>query len=151
MSNGWRDQLAGARMQVDQQFNDRVLSSEFSNQEWGLIMTAVEFDIEDPEDPETAELVANTDHIDQIMPELDNLPQGLGASPDSQSDSSGGFLSSVKNALGLSPSTVDEPDSDDFEAATALVEEYTAALQAHLEDEKQWAAVCSAAVESEAA
>jgi hypothetical protein len=154
MTNGWRDQLAGARMQVDQQFNDRILNSEFTNQEWGLIMTAVEFDIEQPNDPDHAELVADTDKIVQILPELENLPQGMGGVPQQESRSSGGGLfSGLKDALGLgggsggggSGGGVDEQK---LQSATALVDEYTAELQTHLEQEGRWEMLCERASQS---
>ncbi|MFW6435748.1 MAG: DUF5799 family protein [Halovenus sp.] len=147
MTNGWRDQLAGARMQVDQQFNDRILNSEFSNQEWGLIMTAVEFDIEQPEDPDRAELVADTDKIAQIIPELENLPQGMGGVPQQGSGSSGGGLfSGLKDALGLGGgSGSGGVDEQKLQSATALVEEYTTELQTHLEQEGRWEMLCNRA------
>jgi len=146
MSNSWRDQLAGARMQVDQQFNDRVLNSQFSNQEWGLIMTAVEFDIEGPGDPDQAQLVARTEQIAQILPELENLPQGMGGPPGRQSDSGGGgLLSGVKDALGLGGSDDDSVDQETLDAATSLVEEYADQLQTHLKQEGRWQMLCDQA------
>jgi aryl-alcohol dehydrogenase-like predicted oxidoreductase len=57
MSDKWTDMLAGARMQVDQQFQSRLERSEFTNQEWGLVMTAVEFEIQNADDPENARAV----------------------------------------------------------------------------------------------
>jgi len=146
MTNGWRDQLAGARMQVDQQFNDRILNSEFTNQEWGLIMTAVEFEIEQPDDPDRAELVADTDKIVQILPELENLPQGMGGVPQQESDSSGGLFSGLKDALGLGGgSEGGSVDQQKLQSATALVDEYTTELQTHLEQEGRWEMLCERA------
>lgn len=149
MTNGWRDQLAGARMQVDQQFNDRVQNSQFTNQEWGLIMTAVEFEITDPETPDSAEMTVNTENLDQIMPELDNLPQGMGGVPGGESGSAGGILGSIKGALGLSDSSADGTDKADLEAATALVEEYATELEAHLKEQERWEKICGAAAKHE--
>lgn len=149
MSNGWRDKLAGARMRVDQEFNQRVLDSQFSNQEWGLIMTAVEFDITRPGDPEQAEMTANTENLEQIMPELDNLPQGM-ARPDGSNTDGGGVLDSLKSVLGFDGADANGAgvDEDELAAATALVKEYASALQTHLEDEGRWAEVCAAAAEA---
>jgi hypothetical protein len=147
MSNEWRDRLAGARMQVDQQFDDRVRGSQFTNQEWGLIMTAVEFEIDSPDSPEQAELTANTDNLEQIMPELDNLPQGVAGAPTGGDDSGGGFLDSVKSALGFSGSDANGVDEDDLAAAKGLVEEYATQLQTHLEEQGRWEEIRSAAAE----
>ncbi|MFB6255890.1 MAG: DUF5799 family protein, partial [Haloplanus sp.] len=60
MSN-WTDRIVGDRMAVDREFSDRVRASEFSNQEWGLVMTAVDFEIEHAEDPDRARIVADTE------------------------------------------------------------------------------------------
>ncbi len=149
MSNGWRDKLAGARMRVDQEFNQRVLNSQFSNQEWGLIMTAIEFDIDTPDDPEQAEMVANTENLEQIMPELDNLPQGMVA-PGGKQDSSGGVLDSLKSVLGFDDSDANGTtvDKDELAAATALVEEYATELQRFLEEEGRWESLCAAAADT---
>ncbi len=146
MSNGWRDQLAGARMQVDQQFTDRILNSQFTNQEWGLIMTAVEFDIERPADPEDATLVADTENLPQILPELENLPQGMGGAPQRESGSSGGGLfSGIRNALGLGAGGSDRVDQEKLAAARELVEAYAVELQQHLEDQGRWEMLCERA------
>ncbi len=149
MSNMWQDQLAGARMQVDQQFNDRILNSQFTNQEWGLIMTAVSFDIEQPAEPEEATLVADTDNLPQILPELENIPQGMGGAPQPDTGSSGGGLfSGIRNALGLGgDSGGDSVDQEKLAAARELTEEYTAELQSHLEEQGRWEAVCERAAE----
>ncbi|MXR53122.1 hypothetical protein GRX03_16120 [Halovenus sp. WSH3] len=145
MSNGWRDKLAGARMRVDQEFNEQVIDSQFSNQEWGLIMTAVELDIDRPETPSEATLTANTENLEQIMPELENLPQGM-ARPGGGGDS-GGVIDSLKSVLGFDSSDANGSgvDADELAAATELVEAYAAELQAHLEDQGRWTEVCSAA------
>jgi hypothetical protein len=138
-------------MQVDQQFNDRILNSQFSNQEWGLIMTAVEFDIEQPDDPNQAELVADTDKIAQIIPELENLPQGMGGVPTQESKSSGGGLfSGLKDALGLGGSSGGGGiDEQKLQSATALVEEYTSELQTHIEQQGRWEMLCERAQSGE--
>ena len=146
MSGEWRDRLAGARMQVDQHFNDRVLNSQFTNQQWGLIMTAVEFEIENPDEPAEAELVANTDKLDQVMPELDKLPQGMGASPGSrQGDSGGGLLGNIRDLLPGGGTTDSGVDQEKLDAATVLVGEYAVELQQFLEEQGRWEDVCESA------
>lgn len=144
MTDAWRDRLAGARMQVDQQFTDRVTNSEFTSQEWGLIMTAVEFEIQDPEQPENATLVANTGNLPEVIPELENLPQGMSPAGGRQGGGDdGGLLGGVKDALGLG----DDGGSDEekVEAATALVDEYTSELETYLQENGQWQAICASA------
>lgn len=149
MSNGWRDKLAGARMRVDQDFNQRVLDSQFSNQEWGLIMTAIEFGIDSPERPAEAEMTANTENLEQIMPELENLPQGMARPGGGGGGDSGGVIDSLKSVLGFDGSDTNgsSVNEDELAAATALVEEYAGELQAHLEERGRWADVCAAAAE----
>jgi hypothetical protein len=148
MSNQWRDRLAGARMQVDKEFNDRVIASEFSNQEWGLIMTAVEFDIRNPEDPETAELVANTDQVEHIIPELGDIPQGMGGAPmgdqQSRGDSGGGLLDQIRGFL-TGEDTGGPSDEETLAEASQLAEEYADELQAFLKEEGRWESLCESA------
>jgi len=146
MSDDWTDRIAGERMAVDKQFADRVEGSSFSNQQWGLVMTAVEFEIEEPASPESARLVADTAKLGSIMPELDKVgrqtPMGGGAEPQ---DSGGGFLDGVKALLGLSGG-----DGSDGRTAEAdeLAQAYADALQAQLESNGRWESVCAQAADS---
>jgi hypothetical protein len=144
MTDAWRDRLAGARMQVDQQFADRVANSEFTSQQWGLIMTAVEFEIDSPGQPTEAELLANTDNVPDIIPELENLPQGMNPQGGRRQESGDGILGGLRDALGFGGDG-GGTDEQKVEAATALVEEYTAELQSHLKDNGQWQALCASA------
>ena len=142
MSDDWTGRIAGERMTVDKQFADRVEASGFSNQQWGLVMTAVEFDIEGPDDPETATLVADTSKLPSIMPELDKVSKGgpMGGGPGGESGG-GGFLDGVKAALGLSG----DSDDDRTEEARQLAQAYAEELQAELEANGRWATVCEQA------
>jgi len=144
MTGEWRNNIAGARMQVDQQFNDRILASEFTNQEWGLIMTAVEFDIVGAEDPETATLVADTENVRHVIPELENIPRGMGGQPGQGGrDSSGGLLGSIRGLFGGG----DSKDEHKLEAAAALAEEYATELESYLREQDRWEAVCASAAD----
>ncbi len=146
MDNRWTDYLAGARMQVDQEFSKRVRASEFTNQQWGLIMTAVEFEIHDPADPERAELVANTDNVEAIMPELDAIERrSLG--PGGADDSGGSLFDRIRGYF----SSDSEGDDQQYEQAVALVDEYTTQLQERLREEGRWQELCTAAAEAERA
>ena len=139
----WQDMIVGDRMAVDGEFDPRVDDSRFTRQEWGLIMTATTFEIENPEDGEAAELVANTEELRGMMPEIEKVAEmdPMGGTPADDPDSGGGFLGSVFSALGLGgdggggPGGVDE---EKLEAAETLVAEYAAELQAHLESEGRW-------------
>ncbi|HKL28236.1 MAG TPA: DUF5799 family protein [Natrialbaceae archaeon] len=139
----WTDQIVGERMAVDNEFSQRVVASEFSNQEWSLIMTAVEFEIEDADDPDRARIVADTSKLDAIMPELENIRTQMGGVPGApgagqdRSKGGGGLFDGIKNALGLDG---DDEESDDKrkEAAAELAQEYATALQEHLEEKGRW-------------
>jgi hypothetical protein len=136
----WTDSIVGDRMTVDREFNDRVANSEFSSQEWGLIMTATELDIEHADDPERARIVADTEKLPQIMPELENVRSQMsqmGSAPGGDAGSSSdGIVDSLKGALGLgSTGGVDE---DRVEAAEKLTQAYADALQSHLESKNKW-------------
>jgi hypothetical protein len=152
MNEEWTDRLAGARMQVDQQFNDRVLNSQFSNQQWGLIMTAVEFEVENPSDPAEATLVANTENIDQILPELDKVDRGMGGMAAGGGDSGsggGGLLDSIGDLIpGVGGGDSGGVDHERRQAAVALTDEYATELQQYLEQQGRWAEICASATDS---
>ncbi|TKX54701.1 hypothetical protein EXE42_06190 [Halorubrum sp. SP3] len=141
----WTDAIVGERMTVDNQFNERVAASRFSSQEWGLIMTATELEIEDADDPEAARVVADTSSLPAIMPELENLRSqmsGMGGAPGGggagdSGGSGGGVVDSIKGALGLGGGS-GGPSDEELEAAERLVQEYADELQAHLEEVGKW-------------
>lgn len=144
----WTDRIVGDRMAVDREFSERISASEFSSQEWGMIMTAVEFQIESPETPSEATLIANTEKLDQIMPALDEVGSGMaamGGAPGGGTESrssGGGFFDTVKSALGLGDGSSDD---ERITAAEALTEEYAQTLQDRLEEHGKWATACEAA------
>ena len=138
----WTDAIVGERMTVDNQFNERVAASRFSSQEWGLIMTATELEIENADDPEAARVVADTSNLPAIMPELENLRSqmaGMGGAPggDAGGSGGGGLVDSIKGALGLGGGS-DGPSDEELEAAERLTQEYADELQAHLEEVGKW-------------
>lgn len=136
----WTDAIIGERMAVDQSFNDRVTASRFSTAEWDLIMTATDLEMVEAEDPEAARIVANTDNVAGIIPELDAIRSrtatmaGQPAGGD-QPSTEGGLLDSIKNALGLGGGGGDDGvDEEKLAAAEELTAEYAEALQMHLEE-----------------
>lgn len=133
----WQDSVIGARMTVDREFSSRVDNSEFSRQEWGLIMTSVTFEIEHPNDESTAKIVADTTKLPGMMPEIEKISQmdPMGG-PQSGSSSGGGLLDSLRGALGLGGGK--DVDESKVESAEALVTAYAEELQAHLEAEGRW-------------
>ena len=139
----WLDRVVSDRMAVDREFTNRVNASRFSSQQWGLIMTAAEFEIRDPESPETARLVADTSKLPQIMPELEKIDsqvQAAGGAGGVSGSGGGGVLDSIRSALGLGGGSDEE-----LQAAEALVEEYANRLQERLENQGKWASVCEQA------
>lgn len=142
--SSWTDHVVGDRMKVDREFADRVTESGFSRQEWGLIMTAVEFEIENPADDDSARIVANTSKLEHVLPELEKITSQMGAMgggrPQSQS---GGFFSSVKSALGMGEGG--GVDEQTVAEAERLTQEYADELQRHLERREKWAEIRSVA------
>jgi hypothetical protein len=138
----WTDRIVGDRMKVDRKFNDRIQDSQFSSQEWGLIMTATELDIEHADDPRRARIIANTEKLPNIMPELDNvrsqMTQMSGSPAENGTGSSrgGGFVGMLKNVLGLSDG--DDSNGERLAAAEQLTQDYADELQRHLESENRW-------------
>ena len=146
----WRDMLVGDRMAVDQAFTDRVQGSAFTNQEWGLIMTATELDIENADDPEAARLVADTEAVESIMPELAAIRSRSGpiAGGADEGANDPGIIDSIKGALGFSNDDDDGVDQERLAAAESLAQEYADELQQHLEANDSFEAVREAYVES---
>ncbi|MCG1003023.1 MULTISPECIES: DUF5799 family protein [Halobacterium] len=144
MTDNWEDMVVGARMAVDTEFTDRVRGSSLSNSQWGLVMTAVEFDIENADDPENARIVADTSKLEHVLPEMQNVDeQSAMGGGGAQSNSGGGVVGGIKDALGLGS------DDDDHEELAAesrdLADQYAEALQSHLESNGKWADVRCAA------
>jgi len=146
----WTDRIVGDRMAVDREFADRIHASQFSRQEWGLVMTATEFEIRSPEDAEHAQLVANTEKLPAVIPELDRIRSqsgamgaggdggGSGSGGRSGGDGGGGVFGTIKNALGLGSGGTDD---ETREAADRLAQEYATELQRRLEDRGKWAEI----------
>ena len=137
--SGWQDRLVGARMTVDSEFDDRVEASGFARQEWGLIMTATEFDIEDGDEPR---LYADTEHLDDIMPEVQKMT-AQGPMGGQQDDSDGGILGSVVSALGLGGGD-DDDLAEEVTEAEQLTQAYAEELQSHLESRGTWEDIVAA-------
>ena len=137
----WTDSIVGDRMTVDREFNDRVAGSRFTSQEWGLIMTATEFEIENADDPDRARIVADTDKLPQMMPELDRVRSQVGAmggaTDDGGSGGSGGLVDSIKGAFGLGGGGSGDGE-EKLRAAERLTQEYADRLQSHLESKGKW-------------
>jgi len=152
MTSDWQDHLAGARMRVDQQFEQRVRDSRFSSQEWGLIMTAVEFEVQSASDPDSARLVADTDKVAAVVPELGKIQEEMGGAPrPSGGSSGGGIFGRLRQYLGgLTGDSGPEGSGDEqLEAARALADDYAVELQAFLEEQGRWADVCARAADAE--
>ena len=133
----WEDMIVGDRMTVDNEFTDRVQASQFSNQEWGLIMTATELDIEAADDPEAARLVADTSAVESIMPELESIDAQRGpVAGEREASNGGGLVETIKGAFGLGGGDTDGVDQERLAAAESLAQEYADALQAHLESKE---------------
>ena len=150
MTNHWTDSLAGARMQVDQQFEPRVEESEFTSQEWGLIMTAVEFDMHAPQDPEAAELYAETENLSEIVPELERISREMGGSPTPVEEGHGsGMVGKVRRMIdNLTADRTTSSDPDRLAKAEVLVQDYAEMLQEFLENHGRWEEVRQAAAEA---
>jgi hypothetical protein len=136
----WTDAIVGDRMVVDREFTDRVRESRFSNQEWGLIMTATEFDIEDASDPEEARIVADTSKLPSIVPELDKVSNQMNAMAGGGGSSERGAIGKVLDDIrgSLFGGSGGSADREKLEAAERLTGEYADALQAHLERKGTW-------------
>jgi hypothetical protein len=147
----WSDRIVGARMAVDSEFSTQVDQSVFSRQEWGLVMTAVDFDIENADDEAAAELVAKTDRLEDVLPELERAREAQaamagGRDPDS---GGGGVLDDIKNALGFGGNDAEEIDEDQLREARQLADAYAVELQQYLESNGRWGEIRQVYVEQQ--
>ncbi|GAB3029181.1 DUF5799 family protein [Natronobiforma cellulositropha] len=141
-SDSWTDRIVGERMATDRDFTARIAASRFSSQEWSLIMTATEFELENPDDPEQARIVANTEKVRHVLPELENVRSQLGAMGAETSgggSSGGGLLDSLKRTLGFGGEAGYEAER---EAAEELTAEYARELQSTLEANGRFEEIC---------
>lgn len=131
----WRDVIVGDRMRVDQEFADRIRGSEFSNQQWSLIMTAVQLDLEGTGDDAT--LVADTSRIPEIVPELDRITEQMGAAQPGGGGAGGSSLvDSLKSSLGLGGGG--SADEETVRSAERLAAAYATELETHLRENGKW-------------
>lgn len=144
----WKDMIVGDRMTVDNEFSSQIDDSRFSRQEWGLIMTAAEFEIDNPDDEVEAELVADTSQLPSMMPEIEKIADMGPMGAPQQNSEGGGLFGSIRDALGLGGGGGGKgADQQKLEEAESLVSEYAKTLQAHLESEGRWNEVRAAAAE----
>lgn len=148
----WTDRIVGDRMTVDQEFSQHVRNSQFSNQEWGMIMTAVELEIENPDDPEAARIVADTSKIGQVLPAIEESRSKMGqmggaggGGGGTSGSSGGGLLGGIKEALGLGGGGDSGGNDEREQAAASLAQDYADELQAHLEQRGKWDEIRSVA------
>lgn len=143
MTDGnWQDMIVGDRMSVDQDFGSRVRASQFSRQQWSLIMTSVELKIES--DDGTPRLIADTSKLGHVLPELSKVDRGMGGmgtAGGGRSKSGGGLVDSLKSMLGIGSGA----DEKTRQAAEELAQEYATELQSRLEKSGKWDRVCDAA------
>jgi hypothetical protein len=141
-NRAWLDRVAGERMEFDSEFSEVVASSALSNQQWGLVMTAAEFRIEGPEDPETADLVPETEKLPAVMEQIEQLDGGMAGMGAGGGGSGGGFLDSLKDTFGGGGG------SDALvETAEDLLAEYADGFQERLVASGRWEEVCAVAAE----
>lgn len=148
MTDDWTDLVVGARMSVDQQFADRVQASGLSRPQWGLVMTAVEFEFEAADDPEDARIVADTSSLKHVLPEMDNVDQQMGPGGGAAGGSSGGgsgVVGGIKDALGIGGGGDDDDHEELAAESRELAQAYAGELQALLEDEGRFEEVRRAA------
>ena len=138
--NAWEDAIVAERLEADRAFTEQVAASSLSNQSWELVMTAVEFEIEHPEDPKEATLVANTDRLSSVMSAIASIEQRQsGLEP-----SAGGIVDRIRQIfLGG-----DQATNDRKRTAEALAKAYAANLQSSIEEAGRWETVCELATEA---
>jgi hypothetical protein len=132
----WYSRAAHERVQVDSSFNSRLRDKPVTAHQWGLLMTAIEFDIVNPEEPERARIVPDVSKVDSV---LDQVKEAEDA-PNAPAPDSPGIVERVKRALGIS-----ESEDPYKRAARSLASQYATELQAELEKQGRWEESCDRA------
>lgn len=142
MTGDWTALIAAERMELDAEFADRVAASTLSSQQWDLVMTAVEFEIETPETPAEATLVANTDRVPAVAEEFDRVERAKPGGSPGGGRGDGGILSRVLGALGGGGG---DGEDDRLEAAETLAAQYADRLEEKLREGGRWETICERA------
>lgn len=136
-SSGWQEMIIADRMAVDREFQERVNESSFSNQGWELVMTAVEFEIVNPEDPDAAHIEVNSEHIDSVLPAMKEAEKALGAPQQGGSSFTDKIASELKGFLDRG-----QDDAKRKAEAEQLAGEYANVLHSRLQRQGKWEQVC---------
>jgi len=137
----WYSRAAHERVQVDQTFNARLRDKPVTAHQWGLLMTAIEFDIVNPEEPERARIVPDVSKVDSVLEQVKEAEDASNApAPDSP-----GVVERVKRTLGLS-----DPEDPYKRAARSLASQYATELQEELEEQGRWEESCQRAAKENA-
>lgn len=148
MAEDWTTMMSRERMAVDGRFSRELADSRFSRSEWGIVMTVVHFEIENPESPTEARLTADTSSVPAVLPELEKVrSQPMVGGPGGGSGgggSGGGLLKTVKSFFGIGG----RKDAETLEAADELVDKYCREVQSELVETGRWEAICAAASEA---
>lgn len=142
-SSGWQDQIVSERLTVDRAFQDRVQASSLPNQAWDLVMTAVEFEIEDPEDPEQARIVADTSRLESVLPAMEEVESSMGQR--GSSGASGGIIDRIRSLFGGNGA-----GSHLRQESERLAGEYANQLQEELESTGRWEEIRESAADKTA-
>jgi hypothetical protein len=138
----WHDRTVSERLSVDSEFSAYLNEKPVSNQQWGLLMTAIEFDIENPEDPERARIVPDLSKIGSVLEPARDAGQDENPVSEEYGEGGGGLGGRIKRSLGLGGG--DDPMRA---AAEELSEEYARRLQTKLEESGKWERTCEMAAE----
>lgn len=142
--------LIGHRMFVDNEFNERLLASDFSSAEWDIIMSVVTFRIHEPDDPEEAQLYPQLDGVPDAIAATDDLPDFQKVqSMQPERHTSGRlerFVGRVQSALGLDVRRK-QKQHERIQNAEQLISDYAEVLEIHLRQQSDWADICKAALE----
>ncbi len=129
----WYSRAVHERVTVDSAFNKHLRSKPITHHQWGLLMTAIEFDIVNPDEPERARIVPDLSKIDSVLPQVKEAEDAANApTPDSA-----GVVERVKRAVGLA-----EPEDPYVRVARSLASQYATELQEELEKQERWEETC---------
>lgn len=147
----WTDAIISERIAVDEEFEMNVADSEFTKQEWNIMMSMLELKITNVDDPENAQVSANVEKLPEILKNLESV-ETRPSQPAANTGEPKGIGGKLRAKLfGIKVGDVisfdrgdDGIDEKRLQTAEQLVNDYLSALQTQLEMTGSMARACSA-------
>ena len=147
----WTDAIIRERMAVDEEFEMNIADSEFTKQEWNIMMSMLDLKITNVDDPENAQVGANMEKLPEILKKMESVETRPNQSAADTGEPKGIAGKLRAKLFGVKVGDVisfdrgdDEIDAERLQTAEQLVDDYLSNLQSQLETRGSMARACTA-------